>query len=140
MPRSRLPIRLSAAAALALTVGLAATAVLFAGIRRLEYDKVELDFQQRARARILTVRQQLDETVQVLKVLNQLFVTFEPVSREQFRVFTQPLLARHPYLQAFNFHRIIPGDQRAAYEEQMRTLHPGFSMTQLVGGKPVTAP
>src|SRR3546814_5163314 len=30
--------------------------------------------------------------------------------------FTQPLLARNPSVQTLNFHRLIQGDQRTAYE------------------------
>ncbi len=139
MFRSRLPTRLSAAAMLALTVGLIVTAVLFGEIRRLEHDKAELDFQQRAKARMLAVQEQLDETVQVLKILNQMFATFEPVSRDQFHVFSQPLLERHPYVQAFNFHRYISETDRPAYEQAMQLRFPGFRMNQMQGSKLVPA-
>lgn len=139
MLRSRVPFNLSYAAVLALVIGLACTTALFAGLRRLEHDKADLDFQQRANARVLTVQQHMEETVQVLKMLNQLFATVEPVSRGQFRQFTAPLLRRHPYLQAFNFHRFISADERPAYEAQMRRLYPDFTVNQLVRGKPVPA-
>ncbi|WP_088709395.1 EAL domain-containing protein [Noviherbaspirillum denitrificans] len=139
MPRSRWPFNLSAAAVVALVVGLAGTTALFVGMRRLEHDKVELDFHQRASLRTATLGQQLTETVDVLKFLNQLFATVEPVSREQFRVFTEPLLQRHPYLQAFNFHRIVTEAGRQDYEEQMRRRFPGFAMMRLKDGKPVPA-
>ncbi|HJV81977.1 EAL domain-containing protein, partial [Noviherbaspirillum sp.] len=139
MFRSRLPFNLSIATMLATVIGLTCTSVLFLGLRRLEHDKIELDFQQQANARILSVQQQLDETVQVLQVINQLFATFGQIGREQFREYTQPLLARYPYVQAFNFHRFIAGGERAAYEAGMRAQFPGFVMTQLRGGKPVPA-
>jgi diguanylate cyclase (GGDEF)-like protein/PAS domain S-box-containing protein len=139
MPQGRLPFSLSFSAILALVVGLAGTGVLFVEMRRLEHDKTELDFQQRAYLRVLTIQQQLDESVQVLKTLNQLFATYEPVSREQFQVFTEPLLRRHPYIQAFNFHRIVTERDRQAYEERMRRQFPGFAMTQLKNGVPVIA-
>ena len=139
MPRGRLPFKLSAAAVLALVIGLVSTTALFVGLRRLENDKVNLDFQQRANRPVVAVRQQLEDTVQVLKVLNQLFATFEPVSREQFRIFTSPLLERHPYVQAFNLHRFVPGSERQEYEAQMRKQFPEFALTQLKDGKPVPA-
>ncbi len=136
MPRSRPPFSLSIVAVLVLVIGLAATTALFLGLRRLEHDKTELEFQQRANARILAVQQQLEQTVQVLAVLNQLFATFEPVSREQFRTFTEPLLRRHSYVQAFEFHRIVAPQDRPAYEAQMRRYKPDYAMTQLRDGKP----
>ncbi|HZW19806.1 MAG TPA: bifunctional diguanylate cyclase/phosphodiesterase, partial [Noviherbaspirillum sp.] len=97
MPRSRLPLNLSAAAVVAMVLGLVCTTAVFVGLRRLEHDKVDLDFQQRANVRTVTLQQQLTQTVQLLKILNQFFATVEPVSREQFRIFTEPLLQRHPY-------------------------------------------
>ncbi|HYD63182.1 MAG TPA: EAL domain-containing protein [Noviherbaspirillum sp.] len=139
MPRGRLPFNLSASAALALAAGFVCTAALFVGMRQLEHDKADLDFQQRAGARAATVRQQMTDTVQVLKVLNQLFATVETVSREQFRVFTGPLLQRHPYVQAFNFHRIVSSDERYVYEAQMRQLYPDFAMGRLKDGQRVPA-
>lgn len=137
--RCRLPFSLSGVAVLALVVGLVGATAVFVGVRRLEHDKVELDFQQRANLRTVTLRHQLTETVQVLKFLNQLFATFEPVSRDQFGLFTDPLLQRHPYVQAFNFHRIVPGSERKAYEARMQTRFPGFVMTRLQDGKVVPA-
>lgn len=139
MSRGRLPFNLSFAAVLAFVVGLACTTVLFAGLRRLEHDKAELDFQQRANVRVLALQQHMEETVQVLKMLNQLFATVGPVSRGQFSQFTAPLLRRHPYVQAFNFHRFVTGDERTAYEAQVRKLYPDFTLNKLVQGKPVPA-
>jgi diguanylate cyclase (GGDEF)-like protein len=139
MPRSRPPISISLVAVFALVIGLVCTAVLFVSIRRLEQDKVELGFRQRANMRVLTVRQQLEQTVQVLKVLNQTFASFGTVSREQFHTFTQPLLQQHSYVQAFNFHRIVSGEERTAYETRMRERYPDFVLTQLRDGKPVPA-
>lgn len=139
MPRSRLPLAFPLPAVLGLAIGLVATLALFLGLRYLEHDRAELEFRQRANVRILTMQQQLEETVQTLKVLNQLFVTVEPISREQFRVFTQPLVLRHPYIQAFNFHRYLPDSERAAYEAQMRKDHPDYSLRQLKQGRLVPA-
>ncbi|RJF99239.1 EAL domain-containing protein [Noviherbaspirillum saxi] len=130
---------LSSAAVLALVAGLMVTIALFVGMRRLEHDKVDLEFHQRANTRILTVQQQLDQTIQVVKVLNQTFASFEHVTREQFRSFTASLLQRHSYVQAFNFHRLIPDDQREAYEAGMRSIYPGYRMMQMEGSKLVPA-
>lgn len=139
MFRGRWPISLSRAAALTLAIGMAGTAIMFFGLRRLEHDKAELEFRQRASARIIAVRQQMDETVQVVRVINQLFTTFGMVDREQFRRFTEPLLKRYPYVQAFNFHRIVPDSERQEYEAQMRIAFPHFALRQLRQDGTVTA-
>lgn len=139
MPRSRQPLSPSAATVLALLAGLIATFVLFAGIRRLEHDKIELEFQQRANIRILTIQQQLDQTIHTLRVLNQAFVSFQEVSREQFRNFSQPLLQRHAYIQALNFHRLVNAEGRDAYELEMRRVYPDYVMRQMKDGRLVPA-
>ncbi|GIZ51413.1 bifunctional diguanylate cyclase/phosphodiesterase [Noviherbaspirillum aridicola] len=126
-------------ALLVLGVGLACSVLLYAGVRHLEHEKADLAFRQQARGRIMTLQQQLQDTEQVLRVLNQLFVAVEPVSREQFRSFTRPLLERHPYLQAFNFHRIVAGEERETYEHGLRDRFPGFELKELKNGRPVPA-
>jgi len=139
MPRSRLPLNLSAAAVVAMVLGLVCTTAVFVGLRRLEHDKVDLDFQQRANVRTVTLQQQLTQTVQLLKILNQFFATVEPVSREQFRIFTEPLLQRHPYVQAFNFHRFVADGERDAYVAGMQHQFPGYAMKRMKEGGTVPA-
>jgi diguanylate cyclase (GGDEF)-like protein/PAS domain S-box-containing protein len=135
MFRGRLPFSLSYTALSALVAGIVVTLVLFVGLRRLEHDRMVLEFQQRSNIRIAAVRQGLDDAVHLLKVLNQLFATYQPVTREQFHSFTKPLLESNPYMQAFAFHRMVRGTDRGAYEEAMRRRYSGFEMTQLVDGK-----
>lgn len=135
LPHAKLPI----AALLTLAAGLVAAAFLYLGLRDLEHKAQVTEFRQQASMRAMRLEEGLDEAVNSLVILNQLFVTNDTVSREQFRIFTAPLLARHPSIQAFNFHRIVPGDERAAYEAEMRRQFPGFRITELSAGKPVPA-
>ncbi|UGQ48010.1 bifunctional diguanylate cyclase/phosphodiesterase [Massilia endophytica] len=130
----------SYAAALTLGAGLAATAVLFLAVSRLEYAKQSLGFQQRASMRVAAIQRGLDETVEVLTVTNQLFRTVTPVTREQFRVFTRPLLQRYPFIQAFNFHRMLNHGQRLAYEADMQRSIPGFAVRQMTATGQQPAP
>src|SRR4051794_33651020 len=112
--RSRLPLSLMAL--LTFAAGMVLTALLFLWASGLERRNAEVEFERRANARLVAVRQGLHEAVQTVAVLNQLFVTLGNVSREQFHTFTEPLLRRHLYIQAFNFHRYFPDTERAAYE------------------------
>src|SRR4051812_34871702 len=105
MLRSRLPIIGSLPAFLTLLLGLATTAVLVTSVYRLEQETAEIDFRQRAGIRLATIRQGMSDAVTGLEILNQLFVTASPITRQQFHQFTQPLLQRYPYIQAFNYHR-----------------------------------
>ena len=66
MLRRRLPLSISAAAALTLAFGVSITGVLFAAISQLEYDKMSLSLQQRAGARVAAIEQGLDDAVEVL--------------------------------------------------------------------------
>jgi diguanylate cyclase (GGDEF)-like protein/PAS domain S-box-containing protein len=127
------------AALLTLVAGLIAAIFLFLTLRELEHKAQTTDFTQQASMRAMRLEQGLGEAVNSLVILNQLFVTNDTVSREQFRVFTEPLLKRHPYIQAFNFHRILPAKERASYETDMRRHFPGFSVTELSAGRPVSA-
>jgi diguanylate cyclase (GGDEF)-like protein/PAS domain S-box-containing protein len=124
-------------APLVLILGLCVTAMLFTGTRRLENEKVALAFGQRADLSVSTVRRGLDEAVQVLSVINQLFVTVNSVSREQFHTFTAPLLQRYPYIQAFGFQRFLRGDERISYEQAMvrAGYRSNFQITNSNGSK-----
>ena len=139
MLRGRLPLSISAAAALTFACGVSVTAVLFAAISQLEYDKMSLSLQQRAGARVAAIEQGLDDAVEVLTTTNQLFAAVVPVTRGQFHDFTTPLLQRHPFIQAFNFHRIVPHAQRAAFEAEMQRLVPGYAMMEMRDGAIVPA-
>ncbi|ATQ78013.1 bifunctional diguanylate cyclase/phosphodiesterase [Massilia violaceinigra] len=131
MLRRRLPFSLSVAAALTLGGGLAATVLLAVVVARLEDDKHALAFQQRATVRVAAIRQGLDEAVEVVTVTNQLFATVHPVTRRQFHDFTQPLLQRYPFIQAFNYHRLVSGAGRAAAEAELQQVVPGTRITEM---------
>jgi diguanylate cyclase (GGDEF)-like protein/PAS domain S-box-containing protein len=130
MPR-RLSSSLTLAAALTFAGGLAASGALFLGVSHLEYDNMALAFGQRTDERVAAVRQGIDQAVEVLTVTNQLFARSEPVSRGEFRDFTAALLQRHAYIQAFNFHRSVPGEARAEVEAGLQRVRPGTVFTEL---------
>src|SRR5471032_1978477 len=134
MPPRRSLFALSAAAALTLFAGLAVTSLLFVAVSALEYDKMELSFQQRAAVRAAVIRRGMDDAVEVVTTTNALFKSFDTVSRAQFHDFTQPLLARYPFIQAFNYHRVLNEADRPAYEAQMRRLLPGYTMNEMRDG------
>jgi PAS domain S-box-containing protein len=121
---------------LTLAVGMAITVALFLWMHRHEQDLEE----QRAGAHVLAFQQQLTDSVQALELVNQSFKTFAPVSREQFRAFTAPLLAHSPYIQNFSFHRLVSKSGRAAFEAEMRKYYPGFSVIDITDGVRVSAP
>ncbi|ALK96640.1 diguanylate cyclase [Massilia sp. WF1] len=140
MPRRRLQLSLTLAAALTLGGGLATTAVLTLAVKRLEIDNQTLAFEQGANVRVAALRQGMDEAIEVLNVTNQLFTTVQPVTRSQFHDFTIPLLLRNPYIKAFNFHRAVQDADRAAFEAELQRIRPGTVLREMVDGRLVQAP
>ena len=139
MPQARSSRSISLAALLAGFVGLLLTALVFTGIRQLEQRSAASDFQLRVAVRMAAVQRGLDEAVQVVKVLNQVFKTFDGVDRAQFRAFTVPLLERYPNIYAFNFHRVLDSSERSRYEGDLQASFPGFTITELIDGTPLPA-
>ncbi|PHV06013.1 bifunctional diguanylate cyclase/phosphodiesterase [Janthinobacterium sp. BJB412] len=134
MPHRHKRSALSAAAALTLGAGLAATALLCAAVGALERETFELGFQQRANLRVAALRRGLDDAVEVLTVTNELFKTFGQPSREQFHDFTLPLLRRYPFIQAFNYQRALGEDERPAYEAALAARLPGYQVRERAEG------
>ncbi len=118
----------SLAATLTLVTGMAVTGMLFVAVSALEYGKMELSFQQRAQLRAAAIRRGLDDTLELVTILNDLFKSVGPVSREQFGDFTRPLLARYPFVQAFNYHRVLDDDGARRQAAAMQARYPGYTM------------
>jgi CHASE1-domain containing sensor protein len=136
MARSRKSIRISLAAILTLVTGCAVTGLLFVAVSALEYGKMELSFQQRAHLRAAAIHSGLDDTLELVTILNDLFKSVDNVSREQFADFTRPLLARYPFVQAFNFHRVLSDADAPAFEAGLRASYPGYRLHD-AGGLPL---
>lgn len=139
MFHNRPPFSFSLGAWVALLLGVALSVALFLAAREFEHDRARTAFEQQAEFRIQAVRRGMQWSVNELVSVNQLFVAFGDVSREQFRHFTAPLLRRNPYIQAFNFHRIISDAERPQFEARMRRFRPTFSITEGRDGKMVPA-
>src|SRR5476649_2518736 len=134
MPHRRSLFMLSAAAALTLFAGLAVTSLLFVAVSSLEYDKMELSFQQRAAVRATAIRRGMADAVEVVAITQALFRCFDRVSRAQSHDFSRPLLARYPRIPACNYQLVLAEADRTADEAQMRRLLPGFVMHEKQDG------
>jgi diguanylate cyclase (GGDEF)-like protein/PAS domain S-box-containing protein len=128
-------LSVSVSAALTLLAGLVLTALLFASLRRAEIQYQGDRFHQRAALRINLVAGGLNDAVEQLMLVNQLFRTMGVVDRDQFASFTAPLLARYPAIQALSFERFLLDRDRAGYEAAMKLRHPDFRITEYVDGK-----
>jgi diguanylate cyclase (GGDEF)-like protein/PAS domain S-box-containing protein len=128
MARSRKSSKVSPAAIWTLATGCAVTAMLFVAVSALEFGKMELSFQQRAHMRAAAIHRGLDDTLELVTILNDLFKSVGVVSREQFDDFTRPLLARYPFVQAFNFHRVMDQAGARRFEADMQARFPGYRL------------
>lgn len=123
-----------------LVLGLIASVALFSWVYRQEQRGERASFERRAQVRAMAVQQDMSNATDALQAVNLLFVANGGnVSREQFHTFAQALRASHPYIAAFAYDRLVTGDERPAFETQMRTRYPGFSITEMVDGKRVVS-
>jgi len=128
------------ASALTLAAGFVATAAVYIAVSNLEGEKTRMAFEQRANARILALRQGIDQAVEVLRVTNHLFASVEQVTRRQFHDFTVPLLRRYPFITAFNFHRQLVDAERAGFEAQLGRVAAASVITEMADGTTRPAP
>ena len=135
-----LPLTLKLPACCILLIGMSVSIALFSWTYRQERHDERAELERRAQFRVATLQQGMNNAVAALQVLNRLFVTNGTVSREQFQVFTQPLLARNPFIEAFAFSALVSQAERPAYEARMRARHPGFAIDVLVDGRRLPAP
>ena len=131
---------ISVSTSLALFIGFAVTALLFLATWKLEEKAFKLNFERRALVRVGAMQRGLEDAVNVLTVINRLFVTVGNVSREQFHSFTAPLVKTYPQVQAFSFQRFITEQQRPQFEASLRAYDPQLGMTAFIDGKTVPAP
>ncbi len=127
----RIPLSVSVSAIITLLAGLALTALLFASVRRVEYEQGKAQFQHSAKLRTVAVAAGLTDAVENLTVLNQLFRTVGVVNRDQFRMFVSPVLARRPEIQALSFQRLVQQADRGKFEAAARQRQPGFVIQEI---------
>ena len=139
MRRSDLYFPLKLPAFCTLLFGLVASVALLAWMYAKEEHVEQAELQRRAQFRVAVLQHGMNNAVDALQVVNRLFVTNGTVSQQQFRVFTQPLLARNPYIEAFAFSSVVTQAQRPAFEARMRSRYPGFTIGVMVDGKRATA-
>ncbi|WP_338770351.1 EAL domain-containing protein [Massilia sp. METH4] len=120
---------------LALLCGLGLTALLFTGISRLEQDRLVLTFTQRAHVRVFALSEGINNVIDSLRSVNQLFVSQPVVTRDEFRRFVEPLTGRYPFVVGVSYLRFITDAERDAFEAGLRQVLPGARITELRGDR-----
>ncbi len=138
-PRTERWRRLPVAAGMVLLCGAALTGALFAGISRLEQDRLALTFTQRAHIRVAALAEGIDNVIDGLRGVNQLFASEPVVTRDEFRRFVAPLAGRYPFVAGVSYLRFIDDEERPALEASLRQVVPDAQVTQLENGRVVPA-
>ncbi|NWJ40720.1 MAG: CHASE domain-containing protein [Geothrix sp.] len=125
-PPSHLPFRGRLGILGVLLVGIALSTLGFFSAQEANRRQVEAAFHAAARDRTESVIQGLQHGFEDVAVLRSFFQASDEVTRKDFDDFLAPLLARHPYIQAFQWLPKVTPQNRAALEAEARRLHPGF--------------
>lgn len=131
----RIRFSVSVSALITLIAGSILTCVIFGTVRRVESERQAVQFQQDAKLRLTAIETGLHDAVEQVTILDQLFASFGIISREQFRSFTAPVLARYPEIQALSFQRVLLQADRRKFEDEMRRRNPDFQITEIVDGQ-----
>ena len=97
-------------------VGVTLTLLSYFHVRNGEQAEVAARFQQMAYGHAEAVRHDLEEAVLVVESLAAFYASSKDVEPDEFRRFTQPLLARHPRIHALGWAPVVPHAQRAQLE------------------------
>jgi len=134
---SRKPV--SFAALLVLGAGLAFSGILSVWLAKSEAQRHQEAFERAADVRQAAFQQEFNDAVHGLAIANSLFVGGKEVNPQQFHDLAVQLVELHPYVQAFSFTRMVPANERRAFEASMQTVEGGRVVTEIRDGKIVPA-
>jgi diguanylate cyclase (GGDEF)-like protein/PAS domain S-box-containing protein len=118
------------AAAITLLGGAAVAVAIALGLHEAGREHARAEFLQRAETNYAAVANSFGDILVVLQASNALFQSIGAVDRAQFGDFVRPLMQTHHCVEAVIFHRVVPAEQRAAYEAGLARLRPGFRVLQ----------
>lgn len=111
-------------------LGLLLTSLLCGAVRKIEFDRTQAEFDQRAVVRVAAVTRAFAEATDAARAVNLFFRASNEITREEFDAFAQPLVARHGYLQALVYQRFVGQAERAAFEARRGAFWPGFEIRE----------
>ncbi len=88
--------------------------------------QVEAQFHAAAQERVESVIHGFERGFEDVTLLRNFFDATDDVSNKDFDAFVDPILTRHPYIQAFQWLPEVTPKNRAALEAEARRTHPGF--------------
>ncbi|OWW18656.1 CHASE domain-containing protein [Noviherbaspirillum denitrificans] len=136
-PLSRKPV--SIAALLVLGAGLALTGVMTVWLAGADARRNQQSFEHAADISQAAFRHEFDEAINGLAIVNRRIAGNDAISRRHFHGLAMQLVEMHPYIQAFSYARVVPGDQRRAFEAKLREEHGNIVVTEMRDGVAVPA-
>jgi PAS domain S-box-containing protein len=125
-PTFQIPFRARLSILMVLLVGASFTLVGFFLTRDSHRREVAAQFNAVGRERAESVIHGFETGFEDVALLRNFFEASEDVSRKDFDAFVVPILARHPYIQAFQWLPEVTPRNRAALEAEARRAYPGF--------------
>ncbi|MEG5082135.1 CHASE domain-containing protein [Microcoleus sp. AT8-B4] len=107
-------------AALTLCTGTSLSLAAAAVVWHSEHQRMQAEFHQQADRLNVTLQQSINKNLEVLYSLEAFYRASTEVSRQDFKQFAQPALARNTAIHSVNWIRRVPAAQKAAYEKTIR--------------------
>ncbi|MEG4485529.1 CHASE domain-containing protein [Microcoleus sp. D2_18a_B4] len=123
-------------AALTLCTGTSLSLAAAAVVWHSENQRMQAEFHQQADRLNVTLQQSINKNLEVLYSLEGFYRASTEVTRQDFKQFTQPALARNTAIHSVNWIRRVPAAQKTAYERTIRAEDfPAFQIYELTPDK-----
>ena len=100
--------------------------VFFVHVSGWERRRIAFEFRARAATIVDAMRHKLDQALEVVLGLRDLYASVPELPTNGFHAFTAPALGRHPGLQALSWNPLVPAADRARFEAAAAAADPGF--------------
>ena len=114
------PLQRRASIAIVVLMGLVLTIVSYLLIANWEQRVIDSELERRANNHAVVLQKLIDQHVQLLESLAGLFAASNDIDRGAFGRFVQPILAKHPEVQAYGWNPRVRHDQRADFSAAAR--------------------
>lgn len=92
--------------------------VVFVELSDKEYRRIEAEFQRHSNTRAQAIQSRIDTYLEAISSVQRLYQSSDQVSREEFRVFVSPILAKHQGILAMSWNVWLKADERGRYEAE----------------------
>ena len=97
---------------------------------KIEQEKIDLEIIAAGDRNYLALQPLLENQLILLQALGSFFHGSDNVTRQEFAVFTEPLLKSHPEVQALEWVPIVAGKDREKFEADQNRDFPGFFISE----------